>query len=109
MARVEAHGVKLEKILVTHGHLDHAGGTLELAQALKLPIEGPQPEDKFWLEQITPSAAPYVFPAAHSFAPDRWLDHVNEVTVGALRFQVVHWPVHTPGHVVFFNDAARLA
>src|ERR1043165_6923629 len=109
MARVEAHGVKLEKILVTHGHLDHAGGTLEMAQALKLPIEGPQPEDKFWIDQIPTSAARYGFPPAHSFTPDRWLEHGDEVTVGTLKFQVVHCPGHTPGTVVFFNEPARLA
>ena len=109
LSRVEAHGVKLEKILLTHGHLDHAGATHELAQALGLPVEGPQREDQFWIERIPESAARYGFPPAASFTPDRWLEQGDEVTVGALGFQVLHCPGHTPGHVVFFHAPARLA
>jgi len=109
MARVEANDVRLEKILVTHGHLDHAGATRDLAEALGLPVEGPQREDKFWIEQIPGSAARYGFPPARSFTPDRWLEHGDQVTVGPFNFEVIHCPGHTPGHVVFYNDATRLA
>ena len=109
MARVEANGVTLEKILVTHGHLDHAGGTADLAEALKLPVEGPQREDQFWIEQIPGSAAKYGFPPMRTFQPDRWLEHGDKVTVGAIQFDVIHCPGHTPGHVVFYNAASQLA
>lgn len=109
MARVEAHGVRLEKILITHGHLDHAGGTADLAEALKLPIEGPQREDQFWIDQIPASAAKYGFPPMRVFQPDRWLEQGDKVTVGALEFSVLHCPGHTPGHVVFYNAPAQLA
>jgi hydroxyacylglutathione hydrolase len=109
MARIEANGVRLEKILVTHGHLDHAGGTADLAEALKLPVEGPQREDTFWIDQIPASAAKYGFPPMRTFQPDRWLEHGDKVSVGALEFSVLHCPGHTPGHVVFYNAPAQLA
>lgn len=109
MARVAAHGVRLAKILITHGHLDHAGATLDLAESLALPIEGPQREDQFWIDQIPDSAARYGFPPARRFTPDRWLEHGDRVSVGTLDFEVLHCPGHTPGHVVFFQPAARLA
>jgi len=109
MARVEANNVKLQKILITHGHLDHAGATADLAEALRLPVEGPHPEDQFWIYQIPASAARYGFPPARAFTPDRWLKHGDTATVGELVFEVIHCPGHTPGHVVFFNREGRLA
>ncbi|WP_119420624.1 MBL fold metallo-hydrolase [Desertibaculum subflavum] len=109
MQAVEQNGVKLEKILITHGHLDHAGATADLAEALDLPIEGPHRDDQFWIERIPRSAEQYGFPPARMFTPDRWLEHGDKVTVGPMEFDVIHCPGHTPGHVVFFNAASRVA
>lgn len=109
MQAVEQNGVQLEKILITHGHLDHAGATADLAEALGLPIEGPHRDDQFWIERIPRSAEQYGFPPARMFTPDRWLEHGDQVTVGPMEFDVIHCPGHTPGHVVFFNAASRVA
>lgn len=109
MAEVEANGVRLERILVTHGHLDHAGATADLAEALKLPIEGPHPEDEFWIEGMPQQAAMFRFPAARPFKPDRWLDQGDRVSLGSLTLDVLHCPGHTPGHVVFHHAPSRLA
>ncbi len=99
----------LAKILITHGHLDHAGATAELKRETGVPIEGPHRDDAFWIERLASDAANYGFPAAESFTPDRWLVQGDTVTVGEQTFEVRHCPGHTPGHVVFFHRAARFA
>lgn len=109
LAEVERQGVRLERILVTHGHLDHAGGVAELAERLGLPVEGPHREDAFWIDGLTQQAVAFRFPAARPFTPDRWLAQGDTVTVGGLTLDVLHCPGHTPGHVVFFHAGSRLA
>ncbi len=109
VAAVKEHGVELERILVTHGHIDHAGGVADLAERLGLPIEGPQEEDRFWIEQLPEQGARFGFPGSRTFSPDRWLEDGDTVTVGEITLDVLHCPGHTPGHVVFFCPAARLA
>ena len=109
LATVERHGLHLEKILLTHAHLDHAGATAELARLRSLPIEGPHEGDLFWIEQMPLQARMFGFPPAEGFAPTRWLKQDDRVSVGALEFEVLHCPGHTPGHVVFFQRAARYA
>ncbi|MCP5370943.1 MAG: MBL fold metallo-hydrolase [Hyphomicrobiales bacterium] len=106
---IEGQGVALEKILVTHGHVDHAAGVAELAERLALPIEGPHEDDKFWIDQLPDAAAGYGFPPARAFTPQRWLHDGDTVTVGNLTLDVLHCPGHTPGHVVFFHQPSRLA
>jgi glyoxylase-like metal-dependent hydrolase (beta-lactamase superfamily II) len=106
---VEKDGLHLEKILVTHGHIDHAGGVGELAQRLALPIEGPQREDQFWIDGLPAQSRTFGFPEARAFTPDRWLEQGDRVAVGKLEMEVLHCPGHTPGHIVYFNAAARLA
>lgn len=106
---VEANGVTLEKILVTHGHIDHAGGVAELAERLSLPIEGPQREDGFWIDGMPAQSKMFGFPNVRAFTPDRWLEQGDVVTVGESALQVLHCPGHTPGHVVFFDAPDRLA
>ena len=102
-------GVTVEKILITHGHIDHAGGTAELARELGVPVEGPQEEDRFWIEGMPQQSQRFGLPPAESFEPDRWLKDGDTVTVGEERFDVIHAPGHTPGHVVFVHRQARLA
>jgi glyoxylase-like metal-dependent hydrolase (beta-lactamase superfamily II) len=102
-------GVSLEKILLTHAHIDHAGATAELARLRKLPIEGPHPGDRFWIEQLPQQGAMFGLGKSESFEPTRWLGHGDVVTVGDLPLEVLHCPGHTPGHVVFFDRAARVA
>jgi hydroxyacylglutathione hydrolase len=101
-------GVTLEKILVTHGHLDHCGLAGELAKDLGVPIEGPQEEDRFWIAQLDDDGPRWNM-EAHSFEPDRWLENGDRVTVGELELDVYHCPGHTPGHVVFHHAPSRFA
>lgn len=99
----------LEKIWITHGHLDHAGGAAALKEATGAPIEGPHPDDQFWIDDIGTSGAKWGMPDARPFTPDRWLDDGDRVSLGETEFEVIHCPGHTPGHVVFFHRQARFA
>lgn len=101
--------VTLTKILITHGHIDHAGGTAELATRLKLPIEGPQREDAFWIDAMVNQGRMFGFPPLSPFTPDRWLEDGDTVSVGDTVLEVRHCPGHTPGHVVFFDREGRTA
>lgn len=98
-----------EKILLTHAHIDHAGGTAQLAEALSLPIEGPHKDDQFWIDMLPQQAAMFQFPQAPAFEPDRWLNDGDVVSVGEQLFEVLHTPGHTPGHVVFFHRGEQKA
>jgi glyoxylase-like metal-dependent hydrolase (beta-lactamase superfamily II) len=109
LAAVERHGLTLEKILITHAHLDHAGATAELARRYSLPIEGPQIDDQFWIDQMPAQAKMFGFPPSERFTPDRWLAQGDRVTVGDVEFEVFHCPGHTPGHIVFFQRESRFA
>jgi len=108
-AAVEAEGVTLEKILLTHAHIDHAGGTAELSKSAGLPIEGPRKEDNFWIQGLAMQAQMFGFPAPEVFTPNRWLEDGDTVTVGNETLEVLHTPGHTPGHVVFFHRGSKLA
>ena len=101
--------VKIEKILLTHGHLDHAGGANQLSQQLTVPIVGPHKEDEFWLQAMEKQAQSYGFPGVQICNPDQWLDDGNQVTVGEEQLEVYHCPGHTPGHVIFYHAHSKLA
>lgn len=101
--------VSPEKILLTHGHIDHAGGAAELAAALRLPIEGPHRADDFLMSQLDKQGRAFGIMDARPVASGRWLDEGDSVRVGELVFEVRHCPGHTPGHVVFINRAERFA
>jgi glyoxylase-like metal-dependent hydrolase (beta-lactamase superfamily II) len=109
LAAVERAGAKLEKILLTHGHIDHCGGTAELQRRFALPVEGPHADDRFWIDQLPEQSVRFGFPRLEAFTPDRWLAGGDTVTVGELVLEVKHCPGHTPGHVVFFHRGERLA
>ena len=99
---------KPEKILITHGHIDHAGAAAELSEKLALPIEGPHRDDQFWIDMLPGQSQMFGFPPARSFTPDRWLNDGDTVTVGNAILEVLHCPGHTPGHVVFFHRPSKL-
>ena len=102
-------GITIEKILLTHGHIDHAGGAAELREKLGVPIEGPHTEDLFLLEGLAQTGAQYGMTDARPVTPDRWLKEGDGVTIGGLAFAVYEAPGHTPGSVVFFNADNRFA
>jgi len=102
-------GLTLEKILLTHAHIDHAGATAELARRKQVPIEGPHRGDQFWIDGLAEAGARYGFEYAESFTPSRWLEQGDTVTVGEETLEVKHCPGHTPGHVVFFHPQQRFA
>ncbi|MBN42431.1 MAG: hypothetical protein CL573_02955 [Alphaproteobacteria bacterium] len=106
---IAAQGVVVEKILLTHGHIDHAGAAADLAEQLSVPIEGPHIEDRFWLEQLVDQGARFGVEAGRPFTPSRWLQQGDSVTVGNLTFEVRFCPGHTPGHIIFFEPASRIA
>lgn len=106
---LEDQGLTLEKIWITHGHMDHAGGAAELKRLTGVPIEGPHKDDQFWIDRIQESGEMYGVPEARIFVTDRWLDDGDVVTLGETAFEVLHCPGHTPGHVVFFHRQARFA
>lgn len=108
-ALVEERSIRLGKILLTHAHIDHAGGTAALAAELGLPVEGPHRDDRFWIEKLPEQGRMFGVEAAAPFEPDRWLEHGDTVSVGRECFEVLHCPGHTPGHVVFFHRAKKIA
>ncbi|MBM3556614.1 MAG: MBL fold metallo-hydrolase [Alphaproteobacteria bacterium] len=105
----DKQGITIEKILLTHGHVDHAGATAELAADLGVKVEGPHREEKFLLDDLPSQGSRFGFPPMAAVTPDRWLVDGDRVRVGNLEFQVIHCPGHTPGHVVFFHEPSRLA
>ncbi|RVU29227.1 MBL fold metallo-hydrolase [Neptunomonas marina] len=106
---LEQNDLTLEKILLTHGHIDHAGGTAELAAQFGVPIEGPHRGDSFWIEQLAQQSQMFGFPQVESFEPTRWLEDGDTVLVGNSVLQVLHCPGHTPGHVVFYDAESNVA
>ncbi|CAH0497105.1 Hydroxyacylglutathione hydrolase [Novosphingobium sp. CECT 9465] len=105
---VERSGVTVEKLLVTHGHVDHCGVTGILAKDLGVPIEGPHEADRFWISRLDDDGRRWGI-TGEVFEPDRWLSDGDKVTIGELELDVVHCPGHTPGHVVFHHAPSRFA
>lgn len=101
--------LSLEKILITHAHIDHAGATQAMVDHYSVPIEGPQEEDQFWIDQIPEQVQRFGFKGADVFTPDRWLNQGDTVHFGNIELEVYFCPGHTPGHVVFFHRESKLA
>lgn len=106
---IDELGISVERILLTHGHIDHAGGAAELKEQLGVEVVGPQREDLFLLENLAEQGNMYGLAGARNILPDRWLEEGDTVTAGGISFDVLHCPGHTPGHVVFIQREAKLA
>jgi glyoxylase-like metal-dependent hydrolase (beta-lactamase superfamily II) len=102
-------GIQVEKILLTHGHIDHAGGADELRDKLKVKIEGPHKADALLLDAIEKQGELYGIQGVRNVTPDRWLDEGDTVTVAGRTFEIFHCPGHSPGSVVFFNRPQKFA
>jgi len=101
-------GVAIEKILLTHGHIDHAGAAGIFAEELGVAIEGPHEADLYWIARLQEDGMRYGI-TGKPFEPSRWLKDGDQVTVGKLTLDVRHCPGHTPGHVVFHHPASKVA
>ncbi len=108
-AAIAEAGVTIERILITHGHIDHAGGAAELKQRLGVPIEGPHRADSFLLEHLAEVGLSYCIGGARNVVPDRWLEDGDQVRAGDLVLDVLHCPGHSPGSIVFVNKEQRFA
>ena len=109
LTEVQRLGLTLKQIWLTHAHIDHAGGTAELAERLNLPIIGPHTGDQFWIDGLPMQSVKFGFPPAGHFTPTRWLQDGDTVQVGHCTLNVRHCPGHTPGHVVFYSPEAKRA
>jgi len=109
LARARDLGITVKRVLLTHGHIDHVGAAAEMAATLGATIEGPQREDRFWLDALPRQAEMFGFAHAEPLTPSRWLEHGDRVAVGDEMLEVLHTPGHTPGHVVFYHRGRKLA
>lgn len=109
LKHIETQQLAPEKVLLTHGHLDHVGGAKQIAQHFHIPIIGPHQADAFWLEMLPRQAEMFGFKPLEAFFPDQWLTMGMVVKVGEAALRVLHCPGHTPGHVVFYNAKEKLA
>lgn len=109
LAALEEHGVKVEKIVLTHGHIDHVGGAADLAERLSVPVLGPHEADRPLLERVEQQAREFGVGDVRTVEPDTWLSEGDDLTMAGRRFQILHCPGHAPGHLVFFDPELRFA
>jgi len=106
---IDELGVQLEKVFLTHGHIDHCGQSMQFANQHGVPLEGPHIEDKFWIDQLPEQGKRFGFAHLDAFEPNRWLEEGDKVAFGSIEMDVWHCPGHTPGHVVFHHPDSQLA
>lgn len=109
MSMIDEHKIKLTKVVLTHGHMDHCGAAGIISELQNIPIEGPHEGDRFWIEALATQAQMMGFETTKNFTPDRWLVEGDTVDIGEVSLQVLHCPGHTPGHVVLFHRSSRMA
>jgi len=110
LAALKDNGITAEAIWITHGHIDHAGGAMDLKEALGLDIIGPHEADRFLLDNLETQAARYgLSGSVRNCVPDRFLAEGDTVSFAGHVFEVLHCPGHAPGHVVFYNRPAKFA
>lgn len=108
-AAIARAGVRVTAIWLTHGHVDHAGAAADLRDALGVPIVGPDQRDRLLLDHLEQQGAMFGLRGLRNVTPDRWLAEGDAVELGAHRFEILHCPGHTPGHIVFVDRAAKFA
>jgi len=108
-AAIAQIGLTVEKIVLTHGHLDHVGGAAELKAKLGVQIEGPHIADKFLMEGVEKQAASYGLEGMRNATSDRWMEEGQTLTVGGHDFEIFHCPGHSPGSLVYVNRPNRFA
>ena len=115
LAAIDQQAAQVEKIVLTHGHIDHAGGAAALKAALEqragasVPIEGPDPRDRFLLEGLAAQGRAFGITDAQDLTPDRWLAEGEELAIAGETFRILHCPGHTPGHLVFVSTSLPFA
>lgn len=109
MAALKETGATPEKIILTHGHIDHAAGAAELSEKLRIPVEGPHIADKFLIDNLPAQGRMFGMEGARSVTPDRWLDEGETVSVGNVTFDILHVPGHSPGSLVYVHRPSHFA
>jgi len=110
LSAIKSNGIAIEAIWITHGHIDHAAGAMDMKDALGVDIIGPNEADRFLLDSLESKALKYgITDKVRNCTPDRWLNDGDTVSFGSHIFEVLHCPGHAPGHVVYFNRAAKFA
>lgn len=107
LAEIKSKQLDLKQIWLTHGHLDHVGGTEELASKCHVPVIGPHQDDFFWLDILQQQCEMFNFPKVNNFTPDQWLNEGDKLTLGNEQFEILHTPGHTPGHIVIVHHASK--
>lgn len=107
IAAATEHSVEIEKVILTHGHLDHVGGTVAIAKHYNVPVIGPHIGDKFWLDALMQQSQMFGFPPAQPFSPNEWLNDNDTISLGNITLEVLHCPGHTPGHVVLVERTSN--
>lgn len=107
IAAATEHSLEIEKVILTHGHLDHVGGTVAIAKHYNVPVIGPHIGDKFWLDALMQQSQMFGFPPAQPFSPNEWLNDNDTISLGNITLEVLHCPGHTPGHVVLVERTSN--